>query len=115
MKQCKSSGITEEKEKEYQKNIRNLEKQVRTLQKLAFHKQPPEDALQLSAKSNSRLNLSFDEASTQTFFKSDELNTKQCTILEYRVSELENELMKADEDAKEKVQEFEERFMNLKV
>ena len=103
-----------------------MEKQVRTLQKLAFHKEAaaapaqtdPGSPPKLARRFGSRPDMNapnISSAGTQTPMDDDVGNKRQCTILENRIAELENELAKADSLAREKVEEFQDRLKALTV
>lgn len=96
--------ITQDKEKEYQKSIKSLEKQVRTLQKLAFHKG--------GGDSTPKQNICVDNVSTQTLPVAMEEINKVQPMKSIQCARVDND---SNEDAKEKVRDFEDRLVTLKV
>jgi len=108
-KKSKAAALSEEKENEYQKTIRGLNKQVRTLQKIMYSKDPAAAAALLSHESK--------DGKGETQIDSHgpfERKNSQVPVLESRVIQLEKELAKADSEAKEKLKEFQQKLQGIK-
>jgi len=101
-----SNKQNEEKEKEYKKTINNLNKQVRTLQKILYHRDP-------SGIMHSDL-FSTNMKNPQNSIKIED-NSGQLSLMERRVQELEAELSRADNEAKQRLTDFQMKLTGLKV
>jgi hypothetical protein len=105
----KKSFAFQEREKELQKEIRGLNKQVRTLQKILYSKDGGATREDLIHSSQDCL------ASPLKGPEGTKHKEPQVHVLECRIAELERNLVQADADAKDRLKDFQGRLNALKV
>ncbi|XP_021956780.1 uncharacterized protein LOC110852914 [Folsomia candida] len=95
-----------EKEKDWQKKIRGLNQQVRTLQKILYNKDPHNPAA-VPNKSTSSDHPDDGEKRLH--------DEPHVAVLEGRIVELERNLEQADSDAKDRLKDFQAKLNSLKL
>jgi hypothetical protein len=110
----KALALSLDKEKDQLKTIRGLEKQVRTLQKILYTKDPGGAAAAVAfmkAAGEEYEGLGGGGSSFPTEGGKDTVVAQ----LENRITELEQDLAKADSDSRERLKDFQVKLQSLKV